>query len=94
MDKNRLATAGFYYTSWGAVVRCAFCGVEVVFWKEWSCVLQYHQCWSSSCGFIKGMVFRNIPVDKPEAFQEPTRSNDVCGPFMELRPNSRHEQSK
>jgi len=34
MDKNQLAAAGFYLTNWGDVVRCAFCGVVVSYWKE------------------------------------------------------------
>jgi hypothetical protein len=34
MDKNRLGAAGFYYTSWGDIVRCAFCGVEAGWWRK------------------------------------------------------------
>jgi len=29
MDANELAAAGFYFTNWSDVVRCAFCGVQV-----------------------------------------------------------------
>jgi hypothetical protein len=42
MDKNRLAAVGFYYTSWGDVVLCAFCAVEVRWWKEWDCPFKDH----------------------------------------------------
>jgi E3 ubiquitin-protein ligase XIAP len=94
MDKNRLAAAGFYYTIWGDVVCCAFCRVEVRFWKAGHCPLKDYERWRPSCGFVKGFVVGNIPVDKPETSQEATRSNDVCGSFMKLRPNSRPEQSK
>jgi len=34
MDVNQLADAGFFFTNWGDVVRCAFCGVEVGHWVE------------------------------------------------------------
>ena len=34
MDKNHLVAAGFYFTGWGDVVCCAFCGVGVGYWKE------------------------------------------------------------
>jgi len=34
MDGNQLAAAGFYFTNQSDVVRCAFCGVEVVHWEK------------------------------------------------------------
>jgi hypothetical protein len=94
MDKNRLEAAGVYYTSRLDIFRCAFCGVEVGWWREGDSPIANHKRFSPSCGFIKGFVVGNIPIDKPETSQEPTRSKYVCGSFMELRPNSRHEQGK
>jgi hypothetical protein len=120
MDKNRLAAVGFYYTSRGDIVRCAFCGVEVACWQEGDSSFDDHKRWGPSCGFVKGFVIGNIPIDNPETSREPARSKeaweygfkgfvagknpidkpeaphskDVCGSFMELRPNSRPEQGK
>ena len=34
MDIKHLVAAGFYFTDWGDVVCCAFCGVGVGYWKE------------------------------------------------------------
>jgi hypothetical protein len=79
MDKNSLAVAGFYYTSRGDIVRCAFCGVEVGCWQQEDWPLEDHKYFSPSCGFVKGFVFGNIPIDKPETSQEPARSKAVCG---------------
>jgi hypothetical protein len=92
-NKNRLAAAGFYYTSRGDIVRCAFCGVEVGWWRG-DPPFAENKRWSSSFEFIKGFVVGNVPIDKLETSQEPTRSHDVCGSLMELRPNSRPEQGK
>lgn len=107
MDINNLSAAGFYFTHKGDVVRCAFCGVEVGRWEEGDDPLSDHQRWSPSCGFIKGLMVGNIPVgcdgqpgtssslpssSLPLQSQEASRSYDVCGPYMELRPNSGPEQ--
>jgi hypothetical protein len=40
--------------------------------------------------WLKGFPSKSNPIDK----SEPTSSRDVCGSFMELRPNSRPEQGK
>ena len=96
MDKNFLTAAGFYFTNRGDVVRCTFCGMEVGYWKEGNNAFADHQRWSPSCGFIKGLFVGNIPIHSATSSrsQQTSRSLDVCGPFMELRPNSRPEQSK
>jgi len=62
MDKNHLAAAGFYYTKWSDVVRCAFCGVELGYWEEGDDPFKDHQRCSPSCGFIKGLFVGNIPI--------------------------------
>jgi hypothetical protein len=72
MDIN-LAAAGFYFTNWGDVFRCAFCGVEVGHWKD-------HRRLSPSCGFINGLFVGSIPIGSETLpYQETTRSYDVCG---------------
>ena len=43
MDANELVAAGFYFTNWGDVVRCAFCEVEVGRWEEGDGALKEHQ---------------------------------------------------
>jgi hypothetical protein len=111
MDKDHMSAAGFYFTNRGDVVCCAFCGVEVGRWEEGDDAFRDHQRWSPSCGFIKGLIVGNIPVDSDGqpgtssslslpssssllSSQETSRSYDVCGPYMELRPNSGPEQGR
>jgi len=96
MDKNHLAAAGFYFTNCSDVARCAFRGVEVCYWKDGDNAIADHQRWSPSCGFIKGLYIGNIPThsETSSTSQQISRSHDVCGPFMELKPNFRPEQSK
>ena len=75
---------------------CALCGLEVGTEKKGDNAFVDHQRWSSSCELIKGLFAGNIPIGSEASLpsQETSRSYDVCGPFMELRPNSRPEQSK
>jgi hypothetical protein len=105
-DKNHLSAAGFYFPPRGDVVRGAFCGVEGGRWEEGDDAFTDHQRWSPSCGFIKGLIVGNIPVGSdgqpgtslssslPLSSQETSRSYDVCGPYMELRPHSGPEQGR
>ncbi|PSN55309.1 Death-associated inhibitor of apoptosis 1 [Blattella germanica] len=91
MDPHRLSAAGFYFTGRSDVVRCPFCGVEVGDWEEGDDPFRDHQRWSPSCGFVRGMAVGNIPINphgQPETSFEPNRSRDVCGPFLEIRPNA------
>jgi hypothetical protein len=93
MDKNHLAAATFYFTNCGNVARFDFCGVEVGYWKKGDSAFADHQRWRPSCGFIKGLFVGNIPIhsETSSPSQQTNRSYDVCGPFMELRPNPRPE---
>jgi len=105
MNPNHLSAAGFYFTNRSDVVCCAFCGVEVGRWEDGDDAFRDHQRWSPSCGFVKGLRVGNIPIGSdgqpgtsssssslPLSSQETSRSYDVCGPYMELRPNSGPEQ--
>jgi len=83
MDVNQLVAAGFLSTYRGEVVRCAFCGVEGGHWVEGDDAFKYHQRWSPSCEFVKGLFAGNIPAPPKTSQQQPIRSNDVCGPYME-----------
>lgn len=102
MDTNLLSAAGFYYTNKGDVVRCAFCGVEVGRWEEGDEPFRDHQRWSPSCGFVKGLMVGNIPVgfdgqpgtSSSSLYQETSHSYDVCGPYLEFRPNSGPERGR
>jgi len=82
MDKNYLAAAGFYYTKWSDVVRCAFCNVELGQWQG-DDPFKDHQRWSPSFGLIKGLFVGNTHTgytDQPETIhQQSARSYDVCG---------------
>ena len=97
MDANQLAAAGFYFTNKSDVVRCAFCGVEVGHSEKGDDALKEHQRWSPSCGSSKGCV-GSIPIlsnEQPgKSSDQPTRSRNVCGARLELRPNSFPERSK
>jgi len=83
MDVNQLVAAGFFFTNRGDVVRCAFCGVEVGHWVEGDDAFKDHKRWSPSCEFVKGLFAGNIPAPSETPQQQPIRSNDVCGPYME-----------
>jgi hypothetical protein len=48
MDVNQVAAAGFFFTNWGDVVRCAFWEVEVGQWVEGDDAFKDHQIWSPS----------------------------------------------
>ena len=97
IDTNHLASAGFFFTKLSDVVCCAFCGVQLGDWEKCDNPFKDHQRWSPSCGFIKGLFVGNIPIgstDQPTTSSEqPTRSYDVYGPHVELRPNSQPERS-
>ena len=97
MVANELAAAGFYFTNWSDMVRCAFC-IEMGHWDGGYYALKEYQRWSPFCGFAKGLCVGNIPIlsnSQPEKSpQQPTRSRNVCSPHFELRPNSRPERSK
>ena len=61
-------------------------------WEEGGDALKEHQRWNPSCGFAKGLCVGYIPIlsnDKPnKSSDQSTRSRYVCGPRIELRPNS------
>lgn len=96
MDPHRLSAAGFYYTDQNDVVRCAFCGVEVGRWEEGDDPFRDHQRWAPSCGFVRGLPVGNIPISpngQPESSTSGMNlSRDVCGPFLEIRPNAGPER--
>jgi hypothetical protein len=99
MDKNHMVFAGFYFTNRSDVVRCAFCGVQVGCWEEGDDDFIEHRRWSPSCEYIRGLFAGGIPIcseNQPGASspRETARSNDVCGPYMEMKPYSRPERSK
>jgi hypothetical protein len=98
MDPHRLAAAGFYSINQGDVVRCAFCGVEVGRWEEGDEPFKDHQRWAPSCGFVRGMQVGNIPISEDGLAEGPSSQEvsggcDVCGPHMEIRPNSGPERA-
>jgi hypothetical protein len=43
MDVNKLAAAGFFFTTLGDVVRCEFCQVEVGHWIEGGDAFKQHK---------------------------------------------------
>jgi hypothetical protein len=96
MDPRSMSAAGFYYVNERDVrdvVRCAFCGVEVGCWEEGDDPFTDHQRWSPSCGFVSGLQVGNIPINSDGPLETSvSRSYDVCGPFVEYRPNSGSER--
>ena len=91
MDKNHLAAAGFYFTNCSDLL---WSGSRLLGGRRQRD--RRPSRWSPSCGFIKGLFVGNIPIhsETSSPFQQTSRSLDVCGPLIELRPNSRPEQSK
>jgi hypothetical protein len=66
-------------------------GVQVGCWEEEDDAFNEHRRWSPSCEYIKSMFAGGIPIsseNKPgtSSPREPARSNDVCGPYMEMNP--------
>jgi len=82
MDVNQLAGVDFFFTNRGDVVRCAFCGVEVVYWVQEDDAFKDHQRWSPSCEFVR-VVCRKHAAPAQTSQQQPSSSYDVCGPCME-----------
>jgi hypothetical protein len=88
MDLNNLAAAGFFFTTIGDVVRCAFCGVEVGHWIEGDYAFKEHKRWSPSCGFVNRVFVGNVSAPPNTSQQQPSSSYDVCGPYMEYIPKT------
>jgi hypothetical protein len=95
MDINQLTAAGFFFTNRSDVVRCEFCEVVVGHWVEGDEAFKNHQRLSPSCAFIKDLFVRSIPAPPKTFQQEPSKSNDVCGFYMEYTlKTSRPERCK
>ena len=44
-----------------------------------------HQRLSPSCAFVKKLFVGNVPAPPKTSQQQPSSSNDVCGPYMEYK---------
>jgi hypothetical protein len=83
IDVNQLAATGFFFTNRGEAVGCAFCEVEVGQWVKGDYAFKEHQRLSPSCAFVKMLCVGNIPAPPKTSQQQPSSSNDMCGPHME-----------
>ncbi|CCU56005.1 inhibitor of apoptosis 3 [Choristoneura rosaceana entomopoxvirus 'L'] len=52
LSPETLAKNGFYYLQRGDEVRCAFCKVEIMQWKEGDDPGEDHKKWASKCPFL------------------------------------------
>jgi hypothetical protein len=86
MYVNKLAAAGFFFTTMGDVVRWAFCQVQVGHWIEGDDAFKEHKRWSPFCEFVNGMIVRNISAPSKTPQQQTSNSYDVCGPYTEYIP--------
>ena len=50
---QQLASAGFFHTALGDVVKCFHCGITLKNWSPQDEVWKEHSRWSPSCGYIK-----------------------------------------
>lgn len=58
-----LADAGFYFTGYADVVRCAFCGVEGRHWDAKDDPMADHREWRADCPFVQRKNSRTVTVD-------------------------------
>ena len=56
-DKHTLASAGFYYTNDGDLVKCFSCGLHLGDWLKDDNVWKEHQRWSPRCHYINMVGF-------------------------------------
>lgn len=88
----RLALAGFYYTKESDIVKCAFCGLLLLDWRENDDPLIDHKKWSEDCPYLT-----LLEQERPKELSK--EGKDVCGIYSmernELREtNSGVEQNK
>ncbi|QNV47833.1 inhibitor of apoptosis-3 [Alphabaculovirus altersperidaniae] len=85
-----LALSGFYYLNRGDEVRCAYCKVEIMNWKQGDNPLVDHKRWAPQCKFAKEVsslhlasIMNDDDNDNDEEEQQQqhdnTTSKDVCG---------------
>jgi len=53
VSKRALAAAGFYYLQYGDNVKCAYCSLEMVDWKEGDDPMKDHERYSPRCPFVR-----------------------------------------
>jgi len=63
VDKNILASLGFYYYGPHDIVKCYFCDIELGMWRKNDNVLSDHVKWSPSCNFIRGNLTNNVAIN-------------------------------
>jgi len=81
LDANQLAAVGFYFTIQTDIVPCAFCVVEVGYWKKGQVALEEHQRSSPFCELAKGLGAGNIPIlsnDESEKSPEQPTQKPRC----------------
>jgi hypothetical protein len=95
MDVNKLAAAGFFYTTIGDVVRRAFFQVQVGHWIEGDDAFKDNKRWSPSCEFVNAVFVGNISAPSKTPEQQPSDSYDVCGRYTKYIPKTtRSERGK
>ncbi|CDG72862.1 Inhibitor of apoptosis 3 iap-3 [Spodoptera exigua multiple nucleopolyhedrovirus] len=86
-----LALSGFYYIGRGDEVRCAFCKVEIMNWREGDDPIVDHNRWAPQCKFAQNVCSSNVIYKTIEQQQQDDAtaaddvtasiydSQDVCG---------------
>nr|QKO28997.1 iap-3 [Spodoptera exigua multiple nucleopolyhedrovirus] len=88
-----LALSGFYYIGRGDEVRCAFCKVEIMNWREGDDPIVDHNRWAPQCKFAQNVCSSNViykTIEQQQQQQDDATaaddvtasiydSQDVCG---------------
>ena len=89
ISSRTLAANGFYLLRHPDVVRCVFCGVELMNWHESDIVQIEHFNWSPMCPFLRNLTAENVPLPPELEIVMPIvaqRGQDVCGSRIQERP--------
>ena len=90
VTKQSLAAAGFYYLQYDDNVKCAYCSLELVDWKEGDDPMKDHEQYSPRGPFVRAARDFDGNIELARNI-----SNDECGCYRtEFRPHSRAQKGK
>lgn len=74
---DELARDGFFYTSKGDIVKCAYCSVEIGQWGYDTNVKEEHKKAVPNCPMVTGTVEDNVPIDNVNVLAENDDDTDL-----------------
>lgn len=90
LSPETMAKNGFYYLGRSDEVRCAFCKVEIMRWKEGEDPAVDHKKWAPQCPFVKGIDVCGSIVTTNN-IQNTTTHDTIIGP---AHPKYAHEAAR